>query len=183
MKIKVFIIIITFVTICSMLSLASCTYFESTYSLDDYLTTNVPLTYSEYVLFPDNKFLTMDVVNCYQSETITSLFFDDVYFLLNCTYTESDYQKELIRMQECSAEYRDDIFLYPAYVMLCYGNYYEYALLDSQTNTIIYISAETANFDYFKNFPPNYQPFDGNKIDICRYDTGMEKAGSGSFVP
>ncbi len=164
-----------FLFVCLLFSLTSCTKTVHYDSLENYLVYDVPLIYEELLLFPDKEKLTSCAVNEYQSTSVSTLLFDDIYFLLNCTYSPHEYEQELIRFHQLDAEYREDLFRIPAYVMLFSGHCYEYALLDSSNHTIIYVYAFTADFEsdnslrILKDFPEEYRPVTSPNTDICKY--------------
>ena len=153
------------------ISLNGCTVTKSNNYVTDYLKADVPIIYPQFSIFPQKESLSNTIVNEYQSITVSSLVFDDICFWLSCTYSDSQFCNEIERIQANQAEYREDIFQFPAYVMLYTGNYYEYALLEPQKNTIIYVYAQTADFDIFKSFPTEYYPNTNVEIDICHYKT------------
>ena len=134
------------------------------------------MVYTEFLVFPQKEMLELSSVNQYQSESVSTFLFDDTYFMLSCTYSAHQYNQELLRLKEIGAEYHSDIFNYPSYIMLFYANYYEYALLDSPNNTIIYVAAQTTDFSFgstphiLKDFPSEYLPIYPLEIDICKYN-------------
>lgn len=169
-------IYIPIVLFCILLCVSACASTSQSSSLDEYLETDIPLLYSEFALFPQKESLELCRVNQYQSTSVSHLLFDDVYFLLNCTYTPQQFEQEILRFEQAGAEYHDDLFNYPAYVMVFYSPYYEYALLDAENCTIIYVSANASDFapdsplDILKDFPQQYLPVNIPEIEICKYD-------------
>ena len=153
---------------CYIITLSSCTH-KTTNTLEDYLHTNVPLVYSEHRLFPDKSDLSEESINCYRSESKSSFLFDDIYFLLSRTYSQEEYLIEISRLANTGAEFQENLFAFPAYVFVFYNNYYEYALLDSEKITVIYIHAETADWEIFADFPDEYRPINSPPADICHY--------------
>ena len=137
---------------------------------ENYLQAYASVVFPDYALFPQKEALSDTVVNDYQSVTISTLFFDDVYFLLSCTYSDSEFNQEVDRLQTTGAEYRKDLFRYPAYVMLYSGIYYEYALVEEQTNAIVYVYVQ-GSFVLLEDFPVEYRPHNAKNVDICHYES------------
>jgi hypothetical protein len=156
------------VAIVLLFTLSACQKTRRTDTLDQYLKAEVPLIYSEFLSFPMKDFLEDCTVNEYTCVSKSTLLFDDVYFLLSCTYTSQQYEEEIQRLASIGAEYRDDLFGHPAYVMLLYADYYEYAIVDEQNKTIVYIHAETADWTVFDGFPKEYLP-NNTDCEICKY--------------
>lgn len=157
------------IIICFMLGLSACSSTTYTESILDYLVTDVPLSYPEHILFPQREAISNENIIMYQSESKSTFMYDDVYFLLTCTYSNNVYEDEVARFERCGAEYNEEMFVFPAYVMLLWGDNYEYALLDDQNNTITYVSAQTADWGFFKSFPERYLPAVREKVNICHY--------------
>ena len=153
---------------CFIMTLISCAH-KTINKLEDYLHTNVPLTYSEHRLFPDKLDLSEESVNYYKSESKSSFLFDDIYFLLSCTYSQEEYLNEINRLANTGAEFQENLFAFPSYVIVFYNNYYEYALLDFEKKSVIYIHAETADWETFDAFPDEYRPINTPPADICHY--------------
>lgn len=160
---------------CLLIILSGCAKTQTTASLNDYLEPNVPMSYTEFWLFPTKESLVQCTVNQYRSDSASTLLFDDVYLLLSCTYSQEQYDRELSRLEDIGAVYRDDLFQYPAYVMIFYYGHYEYALLDTENNTVIYIAAQTTDFEgqspdkALTDFPSKYYPVKLPQEDICVY--------------
>lgn len=157
------------VVMCFVFGLSACSCTTYTESISDYLVTDVPLSYPECVLFPQKDAVSDGNIIVYQSESKSTFMYDDVYFLLTCTYSDDVYKNEVARFETYGAEYNGDLFGFPAYVMLFSGDNYEYALLDYQNNIITYVSAQTADWAYLKSFPEQYLPAAKEKINICCY--------------
>ena len=157
------------IIMCFMLGLSACSGTTYTESILDYLVTDVPLSYPEHILFPQREAIFDNNIIVYQSESNSTLMYDDIYFLLTCTYSDDVYEDEVARFKICGAEYNEDLFEFPAYVMLLCGDNFEYALLDDQNNTITYVSAQTADWEYLKSFPERYLPAVREEINICHY--------------
>ena len=155
--------------LCLLACLTACTQTSTSNSLDEYMTANVPVIYSDFDIFPARNALDLCVVNNYRYVSKSTLFFDDLYFLLSCTYAPEQYETELLRLRQTNAEETESIFSLPAYVMLLSGNCYEYALLDEQNNTIVYVYAQTADWEVFDDFPAEYLPKNATGTDICKY--------------
>ena len=167
--------------ICITLSLSGCTQVRRTESLDDYLKPDVPMPYSEFLLFPIRAALEECTVNQYRSVSVSDLMFDDNYLLLSCAYTQQQYDEEIARFEAIGAQYRDDLFRYPAYVTLFMTHSYEYALLDEEKQTITYIAAHTIDFEsgqsekVHKDFPAQFAPVNIPQETFCIYDYGSAK--------
>lgn len=161
--------------LCLLVCLSGCWQTRRTESLDDYLQPGVPMSHTEFLLFPVRAALEECTVNQYRSESVSSLMFDDNYLLLSCTYTQQQYEEEVSRLENLGAEYRDDLFRFPAYVTVFYTHNYEYALLDEDNLTVTYIAAHTIDFendvneDQLKDFPPQFAPIKFSGVDICIY--------------
>ena len=102
-------------------------------------------------LFPDD---TDDIIEGeYESKLKTGILDTDGYLLLKAKYSEEDYKKEEERLSgiTCSITYKDmsvtnsvkydtEMYNYPAYIAVDgYDHVYEYALMDSENSTIIYV--------------------------------------------
>lgn len=156
------------IALCLTVLLSGCMSTVSTEDMGDYLRADVSLGY-DHVLFPDEEALSAATVNLYRSETKSTLLFDDIYFLLSCTYSSEAYTNEIERIVGCGAEYREDLFDNPAYVMLLSGDDYEYVLTGTEENTLVYVYAQTADWSIFDNFPAEYLPLTGSTANICQY--------------
>lgn len=155
--------------LCLLACLTACTQTSTSNSLDEYMNANVPVIHSEFDIFPARNALDLCVVNNYRYVSKSTLFFDDLYFLLSCTYTPEQYETELLRLQQTGAEYENTLFSLPAYVMLFSGKCYEYALLDEEHHTVIYVYAQTGGWEYLDDFPAEYLPKNATGTDICKY--------------
>ena len=155
--------------ICFMLGLSACSGTTYTESISDYLATDISLSYPEHILFPQKEALSDESIIVYQSESKSTLMYDDVYFMLTCIYSDNMYENEVARFEACGAKYNENLFNIPAYVMLFSGDNYEYALLDDQNNTITYVSAQTADWGFLKSFPEQYIPTVRETANICCY--------------
>lgn len=152
-----------------MVVLCACMRTSSTEDMSDYLQADVPLLMDRLALFPEEKALSEEAIRHYRAENKSSLLFDDMFFLLSCTYPDAEYANEEQRLIDSGAEYRDDLFCTPAYVMIFTDGCYEYALLDPASNTIIYVYAQTADWNIFNDFPEQYIPTVDIAEDIFRY--------------
>ena len=161
---------------CILVSLSGCTKTQRTESLDDYLQPQVPMIWTEFLLFPVRAALDECTVNQYCSESVSTLLFDDAYILLSCTYTQQQYDEEIARFEGVGAHYREDLFKSPAYVAVFDAKSYEYALLDAEKLTVTYIAAYTTDFgsngtyQMLKNFPAQFAPVKFPGTDIHIYD-------------
>lgn len=166
---------------CILVTLSGCGLTRRTESLDEYLKPQVPMSHTEFLLFPVRAALKDCTVNRYRSVSVSTLMFDDNYLLLSCTYTQQQYEEELSRLENIGAEYREDLFRSPAYVTVFYTHNYEYALLDGENLTITYIAAHTVDFendvneDQLKDFPPQFAPIKFDGVDICIYTYEEER--------
>ena len=162
--------------VCITFSLWGCSRTQCTESLEDYLQPSVPMIFAEFLLFPVRAELAKCTVNQYRSESVSTLLFDDIYILLSCTYTQSQYDGEIARFEGVGAHYREDLFRCPAYVAVFSPRSYEYVLMDEETLTITYIAAHTTDFDSenpektLKNFPTEFAPVKTSDVDIYIYD-------------
>lgn len=127
------------------------------------------------LIFPSKEELDESLVELYQAETVETLLYDDVYFLLCCGYSQQEYEQELLRFKELGAQHQERLFQYPAYVMLFTWEYYEYALLDTDNHSIIYVFALTPNLGSadslcaFEDFPEEYMPIARPEANIIVY--------------
>ena len=168
-KVSRFLFIIVLIVLLGLLP--ACVSTRTYESTDDYLRTDVPVTYSEHAIFPDKEMLADTKVELYRSESQSTLLFDDIYFLLKCTYSQESFQQEIKRIEELGAEYEETHFLYPAYVMLFhFDRYYEYALVDIESCSIVYVSAEVSNWKTFSDIPSEYLPVTQEDLDVCVYE-------------
>ncbi len=140
-------------------------------SKSDYLKADVPLTYSEHAVFPDEKALNDTTVEFYRSESRSTFLFDDIYFLLKCTFSQESLQQEIRRIEKTGAVYNEEPFSLPAYIVQFRSDrYYEYALIDTENCSIIYVSAEISDWEMFPNFPAEYLPITQEDLGICVYN-------------
>ena len=130
---------------------------------------------SGFFIFPDDP--DKAVQNEFSYSTKTGLFDTDGYFILKAVYSDEDFKAEEERLSEISCEinfkdsshtnyimYDDVSYNYPAYVANDgYDHAYEYALLDEENDTIIYVSlsypqnTDLSGFeDYLKKDPDAY---------------------------
>ena len=165
--------------ICLLSTLSGCWYTRRTESLDDYLQPKAPMSHEDFILFPLRSALDECTVNLYRCVSISDLLFDDSYILLSCTYTREQYEEEVARLEGIGAEYREDLFRYPAYIAVFYTHTYEYALLDDKNLSIHYVAADTIDFERDDNskvqtdFPQSLAPIRFEGVDICIYDYGI----------
>lgn len=135
----------------------SCMVTSENHSLDDYLESDAPLS-MEFTIFPARESLDETSVGEYCCIEKSTLLFDDVCFLLRCTYNEVKFAAEIDRFEDMGAVYREDLFQMPAWVMMFGGNHYEYALVDAEAGSIVYIGAQTPSMDTFDEIPEEYMP-------------------------
>lgn len=116
---------------------------------------------SDFLLFPDSLEQTKSAV--FKSNVKTGLFDTDGYFLLKAEYDEMVYGEEVTRLSQIKNEiefegetyvaevrYDADSYLYPAYVASDgYDSVYEYALLDGENNTIVYVIVSGVEYTDF----------------------------------
>ncbi len=123
---------------------------------------------SGFYLFPENLDKSVDDEYAYSAKT--GLFDTDGYFILKVQYNEEDYKAEVDRMSDVSCKidfdnnqsytnyvYQDDtMYNYPAIIAMDgYDNAYEYALLDEEDLTIIYVALsypESVNLIKYKDY-------------------------------
>lgn len=138
---------------------------------------------SGFFVFPDD--LDNTVQNEFSYSTKTGMFDTDGYFILKAVYSDEDFRAEEERISEISCEiknkysshtnyikYDDVSYNYPAYVAIDgYDHAYEYALLDEENDTIIYVSLSYPQStdlrgyeDYLKKDPDAYDL--GNKSTL-----------------
>ena len=135
-----------------------------------------------FMVFPDT---TDDMIDAkFTSKVKTGLFDSDGYFILEAKYNSEDFENEIKRLSEieCAIEYRDDVVVnkikydedmynYPAYIASDgYDYVYEYALIDDNNNSIVYILISYPEYtnlieykDYLKKEPKEYN-LDNNKV-------------------
>lgn len=141
----------------------------------------MPVSYPEFHLFPVQSALDECTVNLYRNVSVSTLMFDDSYLLLSCTYTPRQYEEELSRLENLGAEYREDLFHFPAYVTVFYTHTYEYALLNPEQLTVTYVYAQTIDFennvneDQLKDFPSQFAPVKFQDVNICVYNYDEER--------
>lgn len=148
-------------------SLAGCT---TEFAMDRYLEHDAPLTNSQLAIFPSKDALPPEENVNYRYICKSGFLFDDQMFFLQCKYSEESYFQEISRFASLGAEYREDLFDCPAYVMLLWNDrYYEYALLDDENFFITYFAAEASDLKVFAGIPEIVVP---KNIDaeIWRYD-------------
>lgn len=123
---------------------------------------------SSFFVFPDNLDNAKDSEYAYSAKT--GLFDTDGYFILKVSYDEEEYEKEIERISDISCEvkkndgssftnyilYDENMYNYPAYIAVDgYDNSYEYALLDEENQTIIYVALsypEGLKLDDYKDY-------------------------------
>lgn len=154
-----------------MISLFGCQTKVKTNNISDYgmfrsYTANTSLGYK---VFPTDL-SDVDTVNDYYFLFKPVLWVNpDIQVFLSCTYSKENFENEIIRLSELTAvidgyntksiKYSESIFMIPAYyTVFAMYNSFEYALLDFETNTIIYVSMQyqSINEIYFDNkYLPN----------------------------
>lgn len=131
---------------------------------------------SKFLLFPDDLDKAVDDEFAYSAKT--GLFDTDGYFILKVQYDEEDYKAEVDRMADISYTityqsdsytnyimYDETMYNYPAYIASDgHGHAYEYALLDEDNDTIIYVALSYPKYvdlsdyeDYLKTDPDAYE--------------------------
>ena len=138
---------------------------------------------SDFFLFPDDLDKAVDNEFAYSAKT--GFFDTDGYFILKVQYNVEDYKAEVERMSDISCtitlkdqsytnyvSYDDTMYNYPAIIAVDgYDNAYEYALLDEENDTIIYVALsypESLNLkqynDYLKKDSDEYK-ISGTTLD------------------
>lgn len=138
-------------------------------TLTQYLEYDAPLSYNKFSIFPEKESLPSDGRANYHYICQSSFFFDDQIFLLQCDYTQEEYNREIARLNTVGAVYRDDLFQFPAYIMLLVNNrFYEYALIDETNLQVTYFAAEAAQ-DTLNDIPQWILP-ERTDEQICQYE-------------
>lgn len=163
---RILLVICLLVFLCNLC--CGCLSTSVHHALDDYLQTDVPLT-MDFTIFPNRESLDETTVEDYRCIEKSTLLFDDICFLLRCNYDEATFAAENDRFEEMGAVYREDLFQQPAWVMLFGGNYYEYALVDMELGSIVYIAAQTPSMNTFEELPEEYLPIAGKDEVIHQY--------------
>ena len=139
---------------------------------------------SDFLLFPDDLSKSVDDEFAYSAKT--GLFDTDGYFILKVKYDAADYNDEVDRLAGTyndvtigdgttytqSVYYDDTTYNYPSYIAMDgYDDAYEYALLDEENNTIIYVSLSYPEYqnllkykDYLKKDKKAYH-IDGSSLE------------------
>lgn len=167
---KIGILLLAFILI---ITLIGCQKKVETSNLSDYgmfrsYTANTSLGYK---VFPTDL-SEVETVNDYYFLFKPILWVNpDIQIFLSCTYSKDNFESELNRISQLtsvidgynskSVKYSESIFLVPAYyTVFAMYNSFEYALLDFDTNTIIYVSMQyqSINQIYFDNkyLPQDY---------------------------
>ncbi|MDY0278897.1 MAG: hypothetical protein RBQ97_12515 [Acholeplasma sp.] len=167
---KIGILLLAFILI---ITLIGCQKKVETSNLSDYgmfrsYTANTSLGYK---VFPTDL-SEVETVNDYYFLFKPILWVNpDIQIFLSCTYSKDNFENELNRISQLtsvidgynskSVKYSESIFLVPAYyTVFAMYNSFEYALLDFDTNTIIYVSMQyqSINQIYFDNkyLPQDY---------------------------
>ena len=153
---------------------------------------------SDFLLFPDDLSKSVDYEFAYSAKT--GLFDTDGYFILKVQYDEEDYNDEVDRLSGTYNEvtiadgttytqyvyYDDTTYNYPAIIAMDgYDSAYEYALLDEENDTIIYVSLsypESVNLlkykDYIKKDVLAYANVSGSSLErfsiYSHYDPAID---------
>ncbi len=140
---------------------------------------------SEFMIFPED--LNNAVNSEYAYSTKTGLFDTDGYFILKAEYNEEDYNAEVKRLADINCEitfqndsytgyvlYDENMYNYPAYITSDgYDSVYEYALLDEENNTIIYVNLSYPKFvdlkDYEDYLKKDRDEYDDNKNTLEKF--------------
>ena len=140
---------------------------------------------SEFMIFPED--LNNAVNSEYAYSTKTGLFDTDGYFILKAEYNEEDYNAEVKRLSDINCEitfqndsytgyvlYDENMYNYPAYITSDgYDSVYEYALLDEENNTIIYVNLSYPKFvdlkDYEDYLKKDRDEYDDNKNTLEKF--------------
>ena len=152
---------------------------------------------SDFLLFPDDLSKSVDDEFAYSAKT--GLFDTDGYFILKVKYDEADYNDEVDRLAGTYNDvtigdgttytqyvyYDDTTYNYPSYIAMDgYDDAYEYALLDEENNTIIYVSLSYPEYqnllkykDYLKKDKKAYH-IDGSSLEefsiYSHYDPAID---------
>ena len=140
---------------------------------------------SEFMIFPED--LNNAVNSEYAYSTKTGLFDTDGYFILKAEYNEEDYNAEVKRLADINCEitfqndsytgyvlYDENMYNYPAYITSDgYDSVYEYALLDEENNTIIYVNLSYPKYvdlkDYEDYLKKDRDEYDDNKNTLEKF--------------
>lgn len=124
-------------------------------------------------IFPENvsSAVETDYAYTYQRGLLENGY--DMY--LKASYEEEEYAKEVQRLSEINVDikltdgsivnkaimYSDSLFAYPAYVAIYNAhNSFEYALLDEENQTIVYVYHHLLNDEEAGNTPQEYRPLE-----------------------
>lgn len=118
---------------------SGCSIIQKT-SVDDYMKLDAPLPHGALTAFPLE--IQKENTERYYYYCSSTLFYDDQAVLLVENYSPEQFNDEIKRF-ESTAEYNEGLFCYPAYIFdYTKDTYYEYALVDKDSNTIIYVYAQ-----------------------------------------
>ena len=170
-------VIIVVMLLIYMFTLSGCGVFEyhadnemvETNDVSEYIsymsTLDISDTKSDFVLYPRTGLEDMNIEECYfYSE---NGLFDTYYQMyMKCVFTETAYVEEVDRLSTIEINREDEVyrpilvkdaFAFPAYVSIATEFDYEYALLDSTNNSIIYVFNRIADMQSGK-IPLDYLP-------------------------
>jgi|GEM_PF-1124462 len=138
-----------------------------------------------YKVFPDEISDTATVNGYYALFHPVLWVNPDIQVFLSCTYSQNKFNDEITRLSELNStlegynpkeiRYTDELFLYPSYYsVFAYYNTYEYALLDYNTLTILYVSMQYQNKSDI-NFDDEFLPVNYEEV------YNQDSANSNSF--
>ena len=139
---------------------------------------------SGFFVFPDS--VDSSLSTTYKSNLKTGLFDSDGYIVLEVEYNDTDFYKEIQRLENITCEityegetvsnkivYDENMYKYPAYITCDGYDYnYEYALIDKDNSRIVYIHLSYPEYsklqefeEYLKVEPSNYNLENGTVLE------------------
>jgi len=156
--------------------------FQNTTGIDNYDKSEIINEYSSdmnsyFMVFPDDT--DNMLVGEFASSLKTGLFDSDGYFILKAKYAPKDFESELNRLSKITCElkfendtvinkirYDENMYNYPAYIASDgYDYVYEYALLDEENNSIIYVLLSYPHYANLTKYK-DYLKRDSNEYNI-----------------
>jgi len=153
-------IVVLVLAVLALFGLSTTMLFWNVYessTATDYSKTDIISNYGEDLdsnlsVFPDDKFLA-DEDRSFYSKLYTGLLDTDAVIILECKYSDEEFDREISRLRNLNMTIRSDgeeftnkvlydasSYNYPAYITLDgFGHTYEYALTDINNRKIVYV--------------------------------------------
>lgn len=127
------------------------------------------LFYDYLSSFPSNELIADSYVEQYVYQYKEGLLDDEQAIYLVCSYSQDDFEFEIERLEKSNAKYDADLFDFPSYIFVySFGDCYEYAVVDYESNRIYYSYIQGLN-GICSEIPYRFRPSGTDKLEYSAY--------------